>query len=211
MIIILIVLALFMAQGPPQKRVQVYVVVPTSYVSNATPEQAMNAVPIWMLENQQWFQNELGQSIVYDLTRLDGFVRSGTSVDACGSFSGVGLYEPVMDFIRKSGYRAGSQDRTMILVMGAGGWAGHFSPPNKVRDHFGMVGDWGVMEQYDQRNACIPDWDNPNRGFSHELAGMMGMYVGGGCYGDGQGCFVNDSMSEQEKADLLEYSGRWFR
>jgi len=193
--------------GNTPKVVQVYVAVPPSYTSTVTPAQAIQAVPLWLDEINVWFSRDLGQSFRYSVQTFP-LVEASFARDACGSFTGNDVYFSVTAQMKGAGIDF-QRNRVMVLVMGAGGWAGHFSPQDRGVNNAGLVGDWGVMEQFGSRNTCVPDWDYPNRGFSHEFAGMMGMYVGGGCYQDGQGCFVNDPLSVTEKEALLRYSGKW--
>lgn len=190
------------AGAAPNRAVEVWVVEPSNAQTTVTSAQAVTASILFLDEINAWFQREVGQVFDYRIQTL-AIGPLGGDVDACGSYAG-----PVLFAIRDP-IGTSAQDRSMVLMLGAGGWAGHFAPPDKQVPHFGMVGDWGVMELYDAKVSCIPDWDFPNRGFSHEFAGMMGMYVGGGCYVDGQGCFVNDPLSAIEKAALLKYSGKW--
>jgi len=190
------------------KVVHVYIVAPSNAVTPITSAQAASAADLWMGQVNGWFQQELGQVVSYDITVVPmGPVNSPT--DACGSWSAPFLYFQAVNPIEAVGGGFTTSDRTMILMLGAGGWAGHFSPADRKVEHFGMVGDWGVMEQYDARTSCVPEWDYPNRGFSHEFAGMMGAYVTSG-YNEG-GLFVGDALSENQKRDLLKYSGRWLR
>lgn len=191
--------------APPQpKRVQVFVVVPTAYSSTVTPEQAMSTVPAWLDEINAWFQREIGRTFDYDLVRLDGFSYID-NVDACGSFSDPQAGRITHNFIRTRGY-ALRGERTVTLLLGGGGWAGHMFTPKGGAENWGMAGDWGVMQEYGVPNACVPSWEHPNRGFSHELAGALGMYWTDGYSG---ALFVGDTMSAGNKADLLRYSGRW--
>jgi hypothetical protein len=205
------------AQGHP--KVNVLVIVPSSYVSNATPDQAVSAAQTFLgspsdapcigstsCSIEGWFKHELGQVFDYQIQTITipyGLVGS----DPCGSAGGGGLYWYVNQWVSQlTHYNFGVSERDMEVLMGAGGWAGHFSPADRQVEHFGMVGDWGVMEQFNERNACIPDWDYPNRGFSHEFAGMMGMYVTDGYNG---ALFSGDTMTANNKADLMHYSGKW--
>lgn len=198
--------------------VHVLVVVPTSYTSNATPGQAVAAVQTWLGQPSDapcigstsctiegWFKHELGQVFDYQVQTVNVPQSAGPGTDACGQGGDVFRY---MDWVKQlTGLSFGVSERDMEIVMGLGGWAGHWSPTDRKVDHLGAVGDWGVMEQFNARNACIPDWDYPARGFSHEFAGMMGEFVTAG-YNEG-GLFVGDPMSANEKSDLLHYSGKW--
>lgn len=213
------------------KTIQVYVAVPANAVTTVTPEQAVQSIQYvlgqptdasclqpwspydhstWGCSVEGWFRHELGQVFDYTITVVS-IPAIGGPTDSCGSWSAQGLYFDVVGPLASMGAGFKTRDRSMILTLGAGGWAGHFSPvPDpKVDYHFGMVGDWGVMENFDLRNACVPSWDTPARGFSHEFAGMLGMYVTAG-YDEG-GLFVGDPMSANEKRDLQKYSGGWLR
>jgi len=213
------------AQGG-SKTVHVLVVIPATYSSTVTPDQAVSAVQSWLGQPtdapcigsqytctiEGWFRHELGQVFNYDL-RTVSVSFNWSSFDACGSFSGPYLYLAVDPAVSAAtGINFGNtSDRTMELVMGGGGWAGHYSPADRGRvvDHMGMVGDWGVEQQYGVPVSCIPAPDAPAHGFSHEFAGMMGEYVTAG-YNEG-GLFLGDVMSAHEKADLMHYSGQWLR
>ena len=230
LLLVLLALALFTVPaaakgGPAPSRVNVIVVVPPGYVSNATPAQAMTAVQSWLgspsdaacigsqytCTMEGWFKHQLGKVFDYDLSLVQiGNLPSGLGRDACGSWSDSNLSFWVDGHVStQTGIDFSSnRQRTMELVMGAGGWAGHFAPPNRNVDHMGMVGDWGVMEQYGVRNSCQLV-DSPAHGFSHEFMGMMGAYVTSG-YNEG-GLFLGDVMSPNIRADLLKYSGKWLR
>lgn len=207
---VLVALALLSAPaaargGPPTRAVEVWVVEPANAQTTVTSAQAVTASIIFLDQINDWFERDLGLVFDYTIQTLPtGPVNSST--DECGSFRSTTLYTQIPDAVGVS-----AQDRSMVLFLGAGGWAGHFSPADKQVPHFGMVGDWGVMEQFGVPVSCIPSWDYPARGFSHEFAGMMGAYVGGGCYVDGQGCFLNDPLSALEIAALKKYSGKWLR
>ena len=214
------------AQG---RAVNIYLIVPSAYNSNATTDQALAMIQkdlgsptdapclqnwnssdpsTWNCSVEGWYRHELGKVFDYNVTIVhvswDQTALGG--LDACGQGS-VALYGIYYD-LKQQHYNVSG--RTLAVTMGGGGWAGHFSPADKVTENgFGQVGDWGAMELYNNRNACVPDWDYPNRGFSHELAGAMGEYVTAG-YNEG-GLFVGDVMSAHEKADLLKYSGAWLR
>ncbi len=220
------------AAGPQSKKVEIYVAVPSDAITNVTSSQAVQTIEkivgkptdapclvswnpydksTWGCSIEGWYRHEVGKVFEYRITVVQIGALGGQR-DACGSYTGGGLYFAVdQQLAQNSSAGFTKNDRTMIMTMGAGGWAGHFAPPNRQVDHMGMVGDWGVMEDHGTPTSCIPEWDTPSRGFSHELAGMMGMYVGGGCYEDGYGCFVGDQMSAVEKSALLKYSGQWLR
>lgn len=212
--------------GPASARVNVIVVVPATYTSNVTPAQTVTATQSWLgspsdaacigsqytCTMEGWFRHELGRVFDYDLQTVEiGNLPTGLSTDACGSWSDSNLSFWVNGHVEaQTGIDFSSnRQRTMLVLLGGGGWAGHFSPANRGVDHFGMVGDWGVMEQYGVRNACMGSPDAPAHGFSHEFAGMMGAYVTAG-YNEG-GLFLGDVMSPNIKADLLKYSGKWLR
>lgn len=205
------------AKGGNNRPVEVYVVVPANAQTPITSQQADAAVRSWLgspsdapcTGNQNcsiegWFRAELGQ--VFDYTVEVMPMRNITAgVDECGSFRGAFLYQ----YLEQTSIGLSTGARSMVLMLGAGGWAGHFSPADRKVPHFGMVGDWGVMEEYGVEVPCIPEWDYPMRGFSHEFMGMMGAYVTAG-YNEG-GLFIGDAMSANIKRDLLKYSGRWLR
>jgi hypothetical protein len=210
--------------GPAASRVNVVVVVPDGYVSNTTPAQAVTAVQSWLgspsdvacigsqytCTMEGWFRHELGQVFDYDLTVVS-MEAVNSAVDACGSYSSPFVYFQVNGGVEAAtGINFDSnRQRTMLLLMGGGGWAGHYAPTDRGNSvqHFGMVGDWGVMEQYGVRNSCMGSPDAPAHGFSHEFMGMMGAYVTAG-YNEG-GLFLGDVMSANIKSDLMRYSGKW--
>ena len=202
--------------------VRVAVAVPTAYSSTVIPAQGeafvraalgaptdASCIGSHTCSVEAWFKHELGQVFDYDVTvvPMTWGVGPGDPVDSCGSTEGQGwYYRPPADLMA-AGFGFDKTDRTMTLLMGGGGWAGHFAPTDRVPVHQGMVGDWGPMMQFNARNACIPADEYPNRGFSHEFMGMMGAYVTAG-YNEG-GLFIGDPLSANEKRDLLRYSGRW--
>jgi len=209
--------------GPTPSRVNVVVVVPSGYVSNTTPSQAVTSVQSWLgspsdaacigsqytCTMEGWFKHELGKVFDYDVQTV-AMAPVNSAVDACGSYSSPFAYFQVNAAVEAAtGIDLDSnRQRTMLLLMGGGGWAGHFAPTDRGNSvqHFGMVGDWGVMEQYGVRNSCQLV-DSPAHGFSHEFMGMMGAYVTSG-YNEG-GLFLGDVMSPNIRADLLRYSGKW--
>lgn len=158
-----------------------------------------------------WFRHELGEVFDYNISVIPIGDFGNNVGDACGSYGGIAAWQYATYYLKKEGVSFARGARTMILLMGGGGWAGHFAPTNKQVEHAGMVGDWGVMLDHDLPNGCIPDWVTPSGGFSHELVGMMGMYIDGGCYDGTGGCYVGDPMTEVEKNALLKYSGQWLR
>ena len=211
-----------------QAKVRVAVAVPTTYSSTVTPAQGEAFVRAALgsptdapcigshtCSVNAWFKHELGQVFDYDVTivPMTWGVTAEQGVDSCGSTAGPGwFYSPTQD-LAAAGFGFTKNDRTMTLLMGGGGWAGHFAPTDRVPVHQGMVGDWGVMAWTGQPNACLTAYgmlpEDAFAGFSHEFAGMMGAYVTAG-YNEG-GLFVGDPMSANEKKDLVKYSGRWLR
>jgi len=214
--------------GPAPPKINVLVVVPSAYTSNVTPAQAVSAAQTflgqpsdaacigvalpsdpstWTCSIEGWFKHELGRVFDYQIQIVPIAWASGGPFDACGA-SGGPLYLGVNpDVSAATGLTFTDRERDILLVMGAGGWAGHFSPADRKVPHEALIGDWGVMEQFGVPNSCIPDWDYPARGFSHEFMGMMGAYTTSG-YDEG-GLFIGDPMSAHIKADLLRYSGKW--
>lgn len=216
--------------GPGGKAVEIYVAVPANAVTTITSAQAVETIrkvtgqptdapclvswnpydtSTWGCTVEGWYRHELGKVFDYRVTVVP-IPAQNFAADACGQGAS---WEGVVSSLTNArvGFSTSKGVRTMVMVLGGGGWAGHFAPTDSQVDHMGLVGDWGVMEDHGVPNSCIPEWDTPSRGYSHELAGMMGMYIGGGCYGDGQGCFVGDAMSVVEKASLLKYSNSWLR
>jgi hypothetical protein len=221
------------ARGGPTKFIEVYVAVPADAQTTVTSAQAVQTIQrvlgsptdapcigewdpyntaTWTCSVEGWFRHELGQVFDYRVTvvPLQALPNAEPNFgrDACGSYNW-GIYTFIDPWLTDAvGAGFTKNDRTMILTLGAGGWAGHFAPTDRNVDHFGMVGDWGVMENFNLRNACVPDWDTPSRGFSHEFAGMLGMYVSDGYSG---ALFVGNVMTANNKADLLRYSRQWLR
>src|SRR5215831_2291735 len=85
------------AQGS-SKNVDVLVVVPATYSSNATPDQAVSALQSWLGQPtdapcigsqycsiEGWFRHELGEVFDYDIQVIP-ITLNYTFVDACGSF-----------------------------------------------------------------------------------------------------------------------------
>lgn len=221
-VVLISVLALTLAvgtagRGGSNRPIEFYVAVPANAQIAVTSEQAEAAVRLWLGEPtdapctgsqncsiEGWFRAELGRVFDYRVTVIPMKEIPGPT-DSCGSWNFPFLYT----HLESTSIGLSSNDRSMVLMLGAGGWAGHFSPADRKVLHFGMVGDWGVIEQYGAEVSCIPEWDFPARGFSHELMGMMGAYVTAG-YNEG-GLFIGDGMSANIKRDLLKYSGRWLR
>ena len=208
--------------------VNVYVAVPTTYFSTVTPEQAEDFVYASLgsasdapcigshtCSMNGWFKHEIGQVFDYDVTivPMSWGVTFGERTDACGSTDGVGWFYAPMQDLAAVGAGFTKNDRTMTLLMGGGGWAGHYSPTDNVSVHQGMAGDWGVMVREGVPNACVTAYGMPVTdafsGFGHEFMGMMGAYSISG-YGDG-GLFQGDSMGPTVKKALLRNSGRWLR
>lgn len=197
--------------------IEVYVAVPANAQTTITPAQSETAIRLWLgnptdapctgsqnCSIEGWFRAELGQVFDYRVSVIPMKEIAGPT-DSCGSWSFPFLYT----HLKSTSIGLSSNDRSMVVMLGAGGWAGHFSPADRKVSHFGMVGDWGVMEEYGVEVPCIPEWDYPTHGFSHEFMGMMGAYVTAG-YNEG-GLFIGDEMSANIKRDLVKYSGRWLR
>lgn len=198
------------ARGPTSKPVEIVVAVPADAITTITSEQAVTSAHGFLLEINAWFERDIGQVFDYDIQIQTMPALEFAGRDACGSYAGYGVMAWVDSYLKVP---VSKGSRVMVLLVGGGGWAGHFAPTDKGNGvyHFGMAGDWGVMQDFGVPTACVPTGDDANRGFSHEFAGMMGMYIGGGCYGDGMGCFAGDAMSAVEKSALLKYSGSWLR
>jgi len=88
--------------GPASARVNVVVVVPAAYSSNATPAQAEAAAQSWLgspsdaacigsqytCTIEGWFRHEIGQVFDYTIQTVPiGNLPTGLSKDACGSWS----------------------------------------------------------------------------------------------------------------------------
>lgn len=223
---LLCALPAFAAKGT--KVVHVQIIVPASYSSNVTPDQAVAFArtvtgatadapcPAGSRDCsvESWLRREVGDVFEYDVTvyRISaGAAQLSSSFDSCGRMSDSTLYARVYYYLNAEfGYKATSSNRTMTLVLGAGGWAGHLwaSPSNTKYDAFGLVGDWGVEEMFGVPNPCIPDWDYPGRGYGHEFAGMMGMFYNGS-YSTDDPVFTGDVLNATQKAQLLKTSGGW--
>ena len=214
--------------GPTPPLVHVYVVVPTSYSSTVTPAQAVDFVHAALgspadtpcinshsCSVNAWFRHELGEVFDYDVTVFPVPWGVFDSTDACGSTDGGGWYWQVAWSLQGAGVDLSTRSRAAVVLMGGGGWAGHFSPANHVDAHMGMAGDWGTMRMFDSMNACAANYfstlpaNDAACGFAHEFAGMMGEFVTAG-YNEG-GLFQGDPMSTNEKKDLVRYSGKWLR
>lgn len=222
------------ARAAAGKLVHVYVAVPTTYSSTVTPQQAESyvyaalgtpfdvpCIGSHLCTMNGWFKHEIGQVFDYDVTivPMTWGVTPGERTDSCGSTGGFGWYYAPAQDLAAAGAGFSKNDRTMTLLMGGGGWAGHFAPNNDVSVHQGMSGDWGVMLREGVPNACLTAYGAPVTdmfsGFGHEFMGMMGAYsvaeqrLGDG-YADG-GLFQGDPMGSFVKKSLLQYSGRWLR
>lgn len=199
--------------------IHVFVAVPPTYTSPVTPEQARIAVSTWLGQPtdapclgqyctvEGYFRSQLGKVFDYDLTVVPGaYPQPGPGgVDACNQ-GGIDQY-----WFRSptAGYSL-SGNRTMVLVLGGGGWAGH-NPGTKQSGAFGMGGDWGVQAMWDVPLPCVPAGiAEPfmDRGFAHEFEGMMGMYRNGATY-DYFCC--ERAMEAQHKKNLLSWSRSWLR
>lgn len=216
--------------GGPIKSVQVYVVVPAAYSSTVTPAQGEAFVRAAIGSRSDapcigshscsiegWFKHELGQTFDYTVETINASFSVPTSdpnsVDSCGSTSGPSWYWTVASALTNANVSLTKNDRVAVLLMGGGGWAGHFAPTDNVPAHLGMAGDWGAMRMFDSMNACATSYfaglpaEDAASGFAHEFAGMMGAYAIGG-YGDG-GLYQGDPMGDSVKKALLRYSGKW--
>jgi|KBSSwiStaDraftv2_1062776.scaffolds.fasta_scaffold318114_3 hypothetical protein len=221
------------AGAPAGKRVEVYVAVPADAVTTITVDEAVQTIQritgqptdapclvrwspydssTWTCSMEGWFRHELGQVFDYRITVVPIPALGFVGRDACGSYAGFGAWQWTMKYLADAhvGFSTAKGARSFVYLIGGGGWAGHFAPTNTQVEHAGMVGDWGAMVLFDKLNGCIPpEYREPQGGFSHELVGSMGMYVNGGCYDDGLGCYSGDAMTAVEKAALLKYSGQW--
>jgi hypothetical protein len=215
------------APKPVAPPIHAFVVVPSQYSSTVTPEQTVAAVQQWMGQPtdapcigsttctiEGWFRHELGKVFDYDVTvhyTPKTAAELSTTTDACGSMSSSLLDNAIRNLLySEAGYVLNDQ-RTMMVVMGAGGWAAHqFTSPRGSTTGWGLVGDWGVMEQNGVPNSCVPSWDYPMRGFSHEVAGMMGMFSTS--QGDSDDpIFTGDVLTTTEKRNINHNSGAWLR
>jgi hypothetical protein len=213
------------------KAVNMYIAVPASYSSTVTPAQAQAFVAAALgspsdapcigshsCSVEAWYRHEVG--LVFDYTttvvNLPNLSISSPNTDSCGSAAGGFWLDVVAQQLSlQVGDQFQSGDRTMVLLMGGGGWAGHYHPRNHVDWHDGMAGDWGTMRMFDSMNACaasyfsvLPANDAAN-GFAHEFHGMMGAFWQSG-YNE-FGLYQGDVMSDHQKQDLIKYSGRWLR
>lgn len=216
--------------GPAPKAVEVYVVVPAAYSSTVTPAQGEAFVRAALGSRSDapcigshscsvsaWFKHELGETFDYTVETLEASfsVPPGdpNQTDSCGSTAGPGWYWTVASALTEAGVSLTKNDRVAVLLMGGGGWAGHFAPTNNVPAHLGMTGDCGAMRMFDSMNPCAASYfaglpaNDAASGFAHEFAGMMGAYAIGG-YGDG-GLYQGDPMGDSVKKALLRYSGKW--
>lgn len=205
------------ASAQPAKNVHIIIVVPSAYASTVTPDQAVTAVNGWMGTINAWLAAQTGKTVNYDVT-VDSITESisqlAAGVDACGSASdGQSFANNVFAALnREHGYST-SGNRTMLVVLGAGGWAGHYwaSPSNTPKGwptKWGLVGDWGVEEQAGVPVACVPGWDYPMRGYSHEFVGALGMFFNGK-YDTDDSIFVGDPLTATEISNLSRNSGTW--
>ena len=217
--------------GPAPKVVRVVVVVPAAYSSTVTPAQGEAFVRAALGSRSDapcigshscsvegWFKHEIGQTFDYTVETLQASFSVPPAgdpnfTDSCGSTAGPGWYWTVASDLTAAGVSLTKNDRVAVLLMGGGGWAGHFAPTNNVPAHFGMAGDWGAMRMFDSMNSCAASYfaglpaEDAASGFAHEFAGMMGAYAIGG-YGDG-GLYQGDPMGDSVKKALLRYSGKW--
>lgn len=202
-IILLAALAATATAAKPTKVVYVYVVDPATATTTVTPEQAEAAANKWMGEINSWLQREIGRVLDWEVRHVQvPRVDSETQRDSCGSYS----YPGLLLWMNRQGF-TDERDRFIYLLMGGGGWAGHYFTAKGNRSS-SMVGDWGVQQEEGLLTPCTPTLDDPNRGFSHELMGTLGMYWTDGYSG---ALFVGDTMTEGNKRDLLRYSGAWLR
>src|SRR5262245_5459708 len=181
--------------APTSEPVEVYVVVPAAYSSTVTVQQGVDFVHAALgsptdapcvgshsCSVNAWFRNELGQVFDYNVTVLpvSWSVEPNDPVDECGSTDGGGWYYQVGGSLANAGVNLTARNRVAVVLMGGGGWAGHFAPANKVIYHYGMGGDWGAMRMFNSMNTCATNYfstlpaNDAANGFAHEFIGMMG-------------------------------------
>lgn len=213
-----------LARGGGQNRtIPVYLVIPAVYSSAVTPDQMAQTISYAMGQPtdapcigshscsiEAWFRHELGQVFDYRIITVPAPKydnTSGVPVDSCGRFSSSGLYLGAEDAISSAGYSI-DHTRYFMVMMGAGGWAGHFAPSDR-KLNMGMVGDWGgeVLFGTSAQDSC--NWTTEViPGMAHEFAGMLGMYETDGYNG---ALWNGDVMTANNKRDLLHWSGAWLR
>lgn len=204
---------------PAAKVIHVFVVVPSVYTSNVTVAQAEAATRLWLGQPgdaaclghagcsiEGWFKHELGLYFDYDLTVHRSAwtatqINAPYPLDSCGQMNELGVWGNVPSLLyQERGYDRGGQ-KTMVLLVGAGGWAGHH--PDSAT---AIVGDWGVAEQNGYPGVCDPYGTVfPSRGFGHEFVGMLGAFVNDAYYP----VFTGDPLDAQHEANLLARSGDW--
>lgn len=204
---------------PTAKVIHVFVVVPSAYTSNATPAQAEAAVRLWLGQPgdaaclghtgcsiEGWFKHELDRYFDYDLTVHRSAwtatqINAPNPLDECGQMHSGGPWGNVRTLLGQERGYVWSGERTIVLLMGAGGWAGH-NPDSG----FALVGDWGVAEQNGYPGICDPYGTVfPSRGFGHEFVGMLGAFRDGAYYP----IFTGDELDEQHESNLRTSSGEW--
>jgi hypothetical protein len=203
--------------------IPIYVVVPAQYASTVSVDQARQwaedvigqptdapCIGSHDCSIEAWFRHEIGRVFDYALVSVEApNISNDTAyVDACGSFAGPGWIYPAQEAIGASGYDIRKNDRYFILLLGGGGWAGHIFATGSSKQAWGMIGDWGAERKFGVPVTCMPDWVDVSGGFSHEFAGMLGMYVTDGYSG---ALYTGDPMTPGNKSDLLHYSGHWLR
>jgi len=219
------------------KTVNVFIVVPAgSYASNVTPQQAADIVNGWLGQatdppcvgstgctTEAWLRAVTGKTITYIVRTV--YVAqtiqqlAGSTPDQCGSYGIGSTYTRVLDAINAAtGYKAQGQ-RTIKIVLGAGGTASHIFLPGTTSNGsqkaggVATLGDWGIEEQAGVPQPCIPAWDCPLRGWGHELMGALGAYCtptsNNSCFDTDDNVYNGDPLTAGEVSNLLRYSGNW--
>lgn len=214
----------------PFSTVHVFIIAPASYSGGVTVPQAMTAVQTWLgqpsdppligstsISMESWVRHETGKVFDYDIT-VHSSAHPDTdftsSFDACGSMDGLQVETKLNLFMTDEvGYSyENNGQRTMIVLLGAGGWAGHkFISPRSSTTGWCLVGDWGVMEQDGAPNDCVTPGDFPTRGFGHEFMGMMGAFWTSGGGDTDDPIFTGDVLATSMKRNLIHNSGAWLR
>lgn len=230
-------LAATAAPAARQNTIHVFIVVPAgSYSSTVTPDQAVAAVQAWIgqptdpaclgstsCQTEAWLKAISGKTFAYTIqvAYVTQTIQqlAGSTPDQCGSY-GIGFtYTRVLDAVRAAtGYSSQSQ-RTVQIVLGAGGTASHIYLPKTTSNGsqkaggVATLGDWGIEEQAGTPNPCIPTWDYPMRGWAHEFMGALGAYCtptgNSGCFDTDDNVYNGDPLTSQEQANLSRWSGQW--
>jgi len=219
------------------KTVNVFIVVPAgTYSSTVTPDQAAAVVTGWLGQasdapcvgstactTEGWLRGISGKSFAYNVTVV--YVSqtiqqlSGSTPDQCGSYGIGSTYTRVLDAISAAtGYKSQGQ-RTIMVVLGAGGTASHIFLPGTTSNGsqkaggVATLGDWGVEEQAGVPSPCVPAWDYPMRGWAHEVMGALGAYCtpvsNNSCFDTDDNVYNGDPLTTGELSNLLRYSGSW--